>query len=462
MGVSTWLAIVACVFVIQESAGFERQRITAIAKMVGRRLAKKQNRVVPSVNPTMWTPSPTSYPTHNPTVYPTHNPTVNPTHNPTVNPTHNPTVNPTHNPTVNPSTPHPINFYQHWVDCPVMESILEEYFHGFPNILMPKDNMHISPDEVGHVLNRSMSAFDYLKNVRVALDLMVGDMAHLVLDKRVNCTSTMYQRVFVYYMRKRLDTMMASHDSSLKSRIEQLLHRYFPNKPEILGMATELVWGVHYVIHESFIEILMEEEFKSLGWFLRGYRWKMTSFMERYHRGEFTTINDVILMMQNDFFNTEMTMYPDAFRCTSPKKFIQMHRRAANWTATYYWQAQKSGLAVAFLTNHLQEAFSKNPSTATLDPMVIDDVIQKITHVIFQYINNTMGELARYEGYLASATLSPPTFMANNLTGPQWNMTMVLFNRMFGNSPTQFPPVNPSNESKRRSQQLVRPVKDSA
>ncbi|XP_021352313.1 uncharacterized protein LOC110449647 isoform X1 [Mizuhopecten yessoensis] len=411
MGVTTWLVFLACFCAIQGSLGsFQKRRISAtIAKML-RRLARKR------VNPasTAWTPSmltstiPTSYPTNFPTV--------------------------------NPTSPNPIDFYQHWVDCPVLESIHEQYFWEFPNTAFPKDSMNISPEEMRPVMTRGVSAFDYMKNVRVAMDLMIEDTARLIMDKRVNCTTTMYQRVFVYYMRRRLDQMMSPRDTSLKSRIEVILNQYFPNNPDILSRSGELVWGVHYVVHESFIHTLQEEMFRSLGWFLRDYKWVIPSFLERFHRGEFASIDDVTSQMVNDFFSFG-AIYPDAFRCTTPQEFIHLHTRVANRTVNNYWQTRKSGLTVAFLTNHLQEVFSMPhaPSPVKLDPLVVDEAIQKLVTVILGYMNDTMVELATYEGYLASATLSPPTFMASSLSDVQWNTTVMLFYRMFPNSP--LPPI---------------------
>ncbi|XP_060063169.1 uncharacterized protein LOC132543670 [Ylistrum balloti] len=427
MGVSTWLAVVACVCTIQGISSFERQEYSAIAKMIGRRLEKKQASTTPS--PT-WSQSGQTWSPSGPTWSPTDGPGG-----------------------PGPTGHAPIDFWQHWLDCPIMESILEQYFTGFPNTRMPKDSMVISPDEIKRVLTRLMATFKYLKNVRVAIDQMTEDMARLVLDKRVNCTTTMYQRVFVYYMRRRLDTMMAAHDTSLKSRIEQVLNQSFPDNPNMLHMAPELVWGVHHVVHETFIGILQEEEFESLDWFLRDYKWKATSFLERFHRGEFAAITDVISQMKNEFFSIDTTYYPDAFRCPSPQEFIEVHKRAANLSASYYWKARKSGLAVAFLTTHLQEMFSYSASVPN-DPFAVDQAIQNLVHVVLDYVNGTMAELARYEDYLASATLSPPTFMANSLTGPQWNMTMLLFNRMFGNS---VPPTgNPGPGPGMTMQEIVR------
>ncbi|XP_069120078.1 uncharacterized protein [Argopecten irradians] len=422
MEVSAWLALLSCVFMIQGSSGFEHRRITKLAKMVGKRLAMRRD------TQGLWTStSPTNYPTNFPTSYPTHYPTVN---------------------TPSPNTP--IDFYQQWAECPVMEEILQQYFQGFPDFIHPIDTMHVSPQEVHQVLSQSMYAFQQLHNVRVAMDLMTENMARLLLDKRVNCTATMYQRVFVHYMRSRLDTMMAAHDGSLKSQIEQVLHQSFPGDPIALNMATEFVWGVHHLIHESFIYILLNEEFESMGWFLQNYRWKMAFYMEQYWHGS-STLDDVINRMQNDFFANETVHYPEVFQCTSPHQFIQIHRQAANWSSTYYWQAHKSGLALAFLTHYMQEAFSRNPNTAAQDPVFINGVIQSISNVIFQYVNTTMEDLSRYEGYLASSTLYPPTFMTNSLTPMQWNFTMMLFNRMFPNSPT----VNPPTEFWPNSRRLV-------
>ncbi|OWF51086.1 hypothetical protein KP79_PYT04930 [Mizuhopecten yessoensis] len=415
MGVTTWLVILACFCVIQGSLGsFQRRRISpTIAKML-RRLTEKQ------VNPasTAWTPSmPTS---SIPTSYPTNFPTVNTT------------------------SPNPINFYQHWVDCPVLESILEQYSWDFPSTRFPKDSMNISPDEMRPVMARGVSAFDYLKNVRVTMDLMIEDTARLIMDKRVNCTTAMYQRVFVYYMRRRLDQMMSPRDTSLKSRIEVILSQYFSNNSTILGYAGQLLGEIHYVVHESFIHDLQEEEFKSLGRFLRDYKWVSSSFLERFHQGKFASINDATSQMLNNFFSFGAN-YPDAFRCTTPQEFIHMHMRVANWTANNYWQAYKSGQAVSFLTDRFQELFNvpHAPSHMKLDPVLVDEVVQKLVNVILGYVNDTVVELATYEGYLASATLSPPTFMASSLSDVQWNTTVMLFNRMFSNSPLP-PTQNPS------------------
>ncbi|XP_021352311.1 uncharacterized protein LOC110449645 isoform X3 [Mizuhopecten yessoensis] len=391
MGVTTWLVILACFCVIQESFGSvqERRKSLTIVKML-RRLAKKRDLVVG--------PMP---------------------------------------------SPNPIDFYQHWVECPVLESILEQYFRDFPNATFPKDSMNISPDEMRPVMTRVVTTFDYLKNVRVAMDLLIEDTARLVLDKRVNCTTTMYQRVFVYYMRRRLDQMMSPRDTSLKSRIEVILSQYFSNNSTILGYAGQLLGEIHYVVHESFIHDLQEEEFKSLGRFLRDYKWSIPSFLERYHQDNFAFLNDWASQMVNDFFSFGAN-YTDAFRCTTPQEFINMHTRVANRTVNNYWQAHKSGQAVSFLTRRFQELFNMPhaPSHVKLDPVLVDEVVQKLVNVILGYVNDTVVELATYEGYLASATLSPPTFMASSLSDVQWNTTMMLFNRMFPNSPLP-PTQNP-------------------
>lgn len=406
MGVTTWLVILTCFCVLQGSLGsvHKRSYSPTISKML-RRLAKKQLAPTPTPSPTVWTPPPS-------TPYPTNNP----------------------------ADPNTINFYQHWAECPVLESLLEQYFWDFPHTAFPKDSMNIDPAEMRRVLTRAVSAFDYLKNVRVSVDLLMEDTARLILDQRVNCTTAMYQRVFVYYMRRRLDEMMSPRDTSLKSRIEVVLKQYFPNSPDILSWAGQFVWGVHYIVHESFIDMLKEEMFQSLDWFLRDYKWTIPSFLERFHRGEFATINDVTSQMVNDF-SIVSANYPDAFRCTSPQEFIHMHVRIANQTQRYYWQAHNSGLAVTFLTSHLQEMFdmTHSPSLVNVDPLVVDEAIQKIVNIMLGYVNDTMVELATYERYLASSTLSPPTFMASSLSDVQWNMTMMLFNRMFHNGP--FPPT---------------------
>ncbi|XP_021380181.1 uncharacterized protein LOC110467383 [Mizuhopecten yessoensis] len=326
---------------------------------------------------------------------------------------------------------------QSWVICPVLERLLEEYMSGFPEVDKAIDSFQISHAAIDASLHRVANAFSYLRDPRLTEDLLINDLGRLILDKRVNCTVTMYEKVFIYAMMKHLDVMMARDEQSMVSQVLRILMHYFPTRPDVILLAPQIVYAVHDIVFQGMIDTLRLAEFRYLDIFLFYVRDKIHYAFE----ADANPSSDVLFTTLSNILEEEIPMFPKMWTCTSPTDFLTIHEAVLGQFSDHFFKMLTTGSVSAIIVSDINLLF-RLPDRGLIHPFTMDDpkidlVMKALENIILNYAIEVMRKTAAYDLSLTThGPIQPPQLLLDILSPSELADTLTLFTRIFVPPPT--------------------------
>ncbi|XP_069108999.1 uncharacterized protein [Argopecten irradians] len=222
-------------------------------------------------------------------------------------------------------TDSPLSSSQHWVECPILEGLMDRYMSGFPDIAYAVDSFQIPQTVFRPMLRRSVIVSRLVENTDVALDVLVSDIAQVFLDNQVNCTVTMYQRVFIYAMKKQLDEMTAPNDRSMLGRIVRIMISHFPSRPDMIPLGEQIVHDVHGNVFNDIINIIQRLEFRYLDWVLHFVRIEMRTALDSNSHLAVPEVTDAMETVLRNIFQG----FPQLTSCSTASDILHIHEAVA-------------------------------------------------------------------------------------------------------------------------------------
>ncbi|XP_033732352.1 uncharacterized protein LOC117321863 [Pecten maximus] len=341
-------------------------------------------------------------------------------------------------PTTTATTPTQVPLqYQHWVECPILEKLLDKRMKGFPEVTNAIDSFQIPNMTFKTALQRAANTFAYIQNPGLTMDLLIGDLARIILDKRGNCTVTMYQRVFIYAMSKQLDAMMRTDDKSMLSQVVKIVVRHFPSRQDMVMLCPHIVHGVHETVFKEIVVTLQRLEFRYLDWLLHIVR---TKTQEVFDTSGQLSSNDLANKMWG-ILSQFLGIFPEVLKCTSANDLIGIHKIVASHFSDHYFKMLKTGYISSRVIGDLDLLF-RLPFNGLTSPIDMDDpkvdlMLKDLESIILDYATEVMNKTEAYEQSLTLVGVKePPELLLSILTPSEVADTMTLFTRAFGSVPS--------------------------
>ncbi|XP_021380329.1 uncharacterized protein LOC110467464 isoform X2 [Mizuhopecten yessoensis] len=316
---------------------------------------------------------------------------------------------------------------QSWVLCPVLERLLEEYMSGFPEVDKAIDSFQISHAAINTTLQRVANAFSFLRDPRLTEDLLINDLGRLILDKRVNCTVTMYEKVFIYAMMKHLNAMMTRNEESMLSQVIKIIVHHFPNRPDMIFLSPQIVYAVHDIVFQGIIDTLRLAEFR----YLDGFLFFVSDQMHHAFEEDANPSSDVLFTTLSNILEEEIPMFPKMWTCTSPTDFLIIHEAVLGQFSDHFFKMLKTGYLPAIVVSDINLLF-RLPDRGLIHPINMDDpqidlVMKALENIILNYAIDAMNKTAAYEQSLTThGPTQPPQPLLDTLFPANVNLTDVL------------------------------------
>ncbi|XP_069121732.1 uncharacterized protein [Argopecten irradians] len=322
---------------------------------------------------------------------------------------------------------------QHWIECPILEGLMDHYMSGFPDITNAVDSFQIPQTVFQAILQRSVVVFRFVGNIGLTLDLLVSDIAQVFLDNQVNCTVTMYQRVFIHAMKKQLDEMMRIDDRSMLGRIVQIMLHHFPSRPDMIPLCAQIVHDTHENVFGELINILQRLEFRYLDWALHFVRSAMRNVLESNSHLAVPELTDIMAGVLRNIFQG----VPQVTTCSTASDFLQIHETVAGQFADHYFKM----LEIGYISGHVVrdiDLLLRLPGNGLTRPLDMGDpqvdlMIRELEGVISEYATDVMNKTKSYVEDLKSNDITqPPDVLGDALSASELADASALAARIFG------------------------------
>ncbi|XP_060085051.1 uncharacterized protein LOC132564417 [Ylistrum balloti] len=342
-------------------------------------------------------------------------------------------------------SPSPVAIH-HWMSCPILKQLLRLYISGFPEVSKAIDSFNISEATINATLWRVVKTFEYIQNPFLTVDLLIEDIARMILEKRANCTITMYQRVFIYAMMKQMNVMMSSDDRTILNQVGEILARHYSSRLDVIVLVPQIILITHDTVYKEIVDSLLQLEFRYLTWFLSIFR---TEAQDIFERNAYPT-SDYLFNELMEAVNAGRRLFPEVWQCTSEASFVAVHQTVAEQLSDHFFKMLETGYVSAKVIGDINLLF-RMPGNGLTTPLDMDDpqldlVVKELEGLILNYASEVMNATASYGESLSTHGLTePPEYLLGLLSPTEVADTWTLFTRAFGPTPSptvQFAEVN--------------------